>query len=94
MGYVLTEQERERHLARISTPEDWPMWPVCPIKRSGKNGGLETGFLVAWEGRLTTVFDGNIFELGKGTFDEVFGPLPQKQYDNHEAILDDGWVVD
>lgn len=59
----------------------WPTWPRLALKRMW-NGQLELAFLVAGEGPLLGL--GNIF----------MGATEVKQYQDFEAIYDDGWRVD
>lgn len=91
----MTDRERQRRM--MLSPMDWPRWPVLPLKRPeayNDPGREDLGLLVAWQGHLTTVYFANLGELGKGTFAEVFGKLPQRKYADVDAILDAGWKVD
>ena len=94
MSTRLSEREQERTLAMMSTPTDWPAWPVLPLKRSARFTPKDIGLLVAWQGHLTTVYHANIFLLGQGSFEEVFGPLDHTEYTDYASIIDDGWMVD
>jgi hypothetical protein len=96
-------ERRDMFLEMMGSSIDWPHWPILPMKRSLTPGQpvdpdrpetWTTGIMVAWYDNLTTIFYANMFMLPSGTFAEVFGPLPQKKYTDHEAILDDGWVID
>lgn len=70
----------------ISTPMIWNQWPFCPLKRfQGPN--REFGYIIAVEGQLLTVRNGNMFAAKPD--DPIWNT-----YTSVDAILDDGWEVD
>jgi len=81
----------------ILDPEFWPRWPLLPVKRYPKAGGMECGFLVAAENVRWTVFLESIYGLAKygQSLKEVAEKIPNKiEYADLDALLADGWIVD
>jgi hypothetical protein len=91
MGYP-----REKHLSMMRTPDKWPRWPVLPIKRyNPDHHGTECAVMFAVEGYLTTVFLGYLIEAKGPTIADAMACYPNRlKYDDYDAILDDGWIVD
>lgn len=96
-------ERRAKALLYMNDPGLWPHWPVLPMKRPSRYSTAQKsddpntwsfGMLVAWEGNRTTLFCGFIHAIPGGKFGDVFGTLPQKDYTDFEAILDDDWMVD
>lgn len=75
--------------------ENWPAWPVCPVKRyDGKDkSGFPTGGIV-WVCKPTVlvvdmfVISGCNYEGAKAKAEEVF------EYESFDAMVADGWMVD
>jgi len=73
----------------LKRPDDWPNWPLCPMKRHGKQTGpgdwpesavameTDTGFTLL----LTNLFD-------------IKADAPRLEYGSAEAVVADGWRVD
>lgn len=87
----------------ILNPVLWPRWPLLPLKRrNDKNPPFDCGLLIAVDpakGKLaTTVFCAYLFGLQNGkTIKELLIDNPNVErieYDNVDALLADGWVVD
>lgn len=81
----------QKDIEMMSSPEDWPIWPRLPLKRTDPRGadyGIQVGYLIAIEGQLTTVFLKTIFEKHDPETED------KKVYQDVWAIQDDGWVVD
>ena len=81
---------REKDIRMMSNPIDWPRWPRLPVKRSDPKfaGQVEVGIMMAMEGQLTTVWITTLFsEVDPET-------TPKIVYTDHDAVADDGWVVD
>lgn len=74
-------------LRYIKTPGLWVMWPFCPLKRFVGQTTRDFGYLVAQEGKLTTIYKGNVFMAKK---DDPVGWT----YESAEQLVADGWVVD
>lgn len=76
----------------ILNPDEWPVWPFLPVKR--KDSSLENknlGFLVdehKKDGKLT-VYHGMLFNTPM-----KLKELPKSTYDDVDALLADGWVID
>jgi len=83
---------REKHREMILDPFKWPHL-VLPIKRY-RDGGMETALVYAGMERLK---EDEPIQVKLNT--TMFGDLPgleseMKTYENVDALLDDGWVVD
>lgn len=79
-------------LTMIRNPLRWPCWPWLPLKR--RNNSLEDknlGILCA-DGKSLTVYHVYLFDLPKTK--EEFESVPKSEYATHEAMLQDGWIVD
>lgn len=88
--------------AMILAPQNWPRWPVLPVKRS-VSFDLECGFIMAEHKEVDkpmTIYLSSIFSLpGEGckTWGEVLARIPEekrRRYDTLDAMLADGWMVD
>ena len=87
----MSEEDRKM----MADPRTWPSWPMLPVKRA-KDHDLEPGFMVAIQGKLTTVFLVNPWAIwaGERKFKEVLKNGPKKEYKSLDELLADGWVVD
>lgn len=81
----MTEAEFIRH------PEEWPRWPVLPLKHLTRpmfqKGSI--GFLIEEETPPYKVYLGYIYLLGEFKPSE----LPQESFDTIEALLKE-WRID
>ena len=86
----LKEISREdEDIQMIENSNNWPGWPLLPVKRYGKDDFLECGFIYA-DG-FFTVYAGNIFAIKSG--DDIT-KLPQHEYVSATDVVLDGWMVD
>lgn len=85
------QHTREDHRNMILDPYKWPHMSL-PLKRF-RNGHMETALLWAGMNRLS---EDEPLQIKANT--TLFGNLPGGpdfiDYDNVDALLDDGWVVD
>lgn len=94
----MTETLNERQIEDrefIENSNQWPNWPVLPIKRYTKKFELpECGFImdVSGFGGKSLVYLCNLFKVtsGETKLDEV----PTLQYSDVKEMLLDGWMVD
>ncbi len=82
-------------LTMIGCPNNWPLWPVLPLKMRPRNDGSFPKCAVLYEplgpeafGQLWFYEDVNPF----GMPDPL--PAPTKIYESAQEVVDDGWVVD
>lgn len=75
----------------IQSPDDWPIWPVLPLKRRSEHNKRDLAESSAFvygdpppDGEPITIMLGVIY----------MEPLGQRTYPNVDALLDDGWTVD
>ncbi len=78
------------HLRMMQSEDDWPAWPLLPLKHEYRKdpdmpGMPATAFLASGCGAL--LFHGTIFFGCQGA-------TSREQFDSFEAILADGWIVD
>lgn len=85
--------------AFIRNPDDWPVWPYLPVKKSGRvELGIDNktiGILCCTDELVNkgqpTVYHVYLFDLPKkGALKDA----PKTDYPTVEAMLADGWVVD
>lgn len=71
----------------ISTPNNWPIWPVLPMKREveGKMWP-ETGFFLnpSLSDDVVFFYTGSIYDMKEATKTDL----------TPEQVLEQGWVVD
>ena len=67
-------------------PNEWPTWPVLPVKR---RGSMDVGLMLEGQGNKAApiVYLTNLFIRD-------FENCEQKKYEDLEGVVDDGWVVD
>jgi hypothetical protein len=74
-----------RDIEMMKTPDDWPAWPLLPLKRPNKAYGTSFAYMFA-EGK-PRIYRGSMWK-----------PDPTKdpcvEFDSFEAIAADGWMVD
>lgn len=81
---------RQRAIALIGSEDDWPLWPVLPMKRPKEDGGMPDTAVMYTGEHNTLYLDVNVFALAVGDL-----PNSRKQtFDSLDALLDAGWVVD
>lgn len=68
----------------MSTPAEWPAFPLLPVKRH-VGGELQVGTMIAHDG--ARVFLSNVHLPLTATAERI-------EYTSLDALLDDGWVVD
>ena len=69
----------------------WPAYPLLPLKRyPNKHSEAELGIL--WQGCGPTVYRCSMFHLPETP--EESAALPTIKYENFEALVNDGWVID
>lgn len=80
----------ERDIAMMKAPDNWPQWPILPLKRV-RGSDLEVGVLVngAFEGPHTeaTVYLSSMNRV-------ITVETPTIKYDSFEALVADGWMID
>ena len=86
-----------RHLAWMTSPTRWPLWPFLPVIRT--NGDtLDLGVLfdarhaLGLIGLSATVFQTNLFLIPRQL--ETLLALPKETFDTAEEVLAAGWRVD
>lgn len=91
----LQARHRQLDLERMKAHNDWPMWPVLPIKKRVKNSSPECAILFA-DGRPTVIKTGlyALDDLPGKSYAEKFAGLQKQEYPTFEALVADGWEVD
>jgi hypothetical protein len=76
--------------AAIRKEDNWPRWPVLPVKKSG---GYDIGIVIA--GELTRVWLVNMFDLEQGIYRaDLEARYKSITYESVEAMVADGWMGD
>jgi hypothetical protein len=94
----------------IEDPNEWPKWPVCPLKRNVVVNGFaqyQGGFLFAMQDKqrypnekiMPRVLLGNIYAIrevmeGAKSNAEFYTRYKTLDYESIDAMLADGWIVD
>jgi len=86
----MTEKKPD-HASMIRSPENWPRWPVLPVKRPAEFG-WQIGTIVANEKVYNR--QGPIKIFLASMFEDVTTDTPHREYANAEAAVKDGWIVD
>lgn len=88
-----TLSERQHDIGMMQDPNDWPAWPLLPLKRHTPDDPLDCGFIaelvmdVAIE---PVVYHGLIFEAAEVMRDES----RWLRYATWDELYDAGWRVD
>ena len=82
------------HLAMLKSPDEWPQWPILPVKK-WEGIGMRCGIVLAVEGYLSTIFLTNLFALTGNLKDLIDNAeIERIVYDSPEVLVADGWEVD
>ncbi len=90
------EKMRQDDLSMMKNPGKWSRYPILPIKRVNKSGGMpEFGLLLPIKNPVVYLVNmWDLGDLGIKTVADIMSKVKSISYDSFEAILDDGWVVD
>lgn len=82
--------QRDFQIKFMQMPDEWPRWPLLPLKRGPFSYEQEFGFMVEGEGLV--VFRGALYQL----FDKKLSieDFSREEFASFEAIYDAGWRVD
>lgn len=88
----------EEEIEYLSDPARWLAWPLAPVKRSKnyETNQSDCGIVVA-EDRVNgkfRVWIKNLWALEKGPLMPQLESCEAILYDNLEALVQDGWMVD
>lgn len=93
----MTQETKNRDdRAFIEDPDNWPQWPLLPMKRIDSNQRLECAFIVSGDSGVK-LYRGNIFAIYErpgNTLAEKLTDVPIYKYESVDALLADGWVID
>jgi hypothetical protein len=90
-GGRMGRNKKERALAFIDNPHDWPLYPILPMKRKIRGEeDPELGVLV-WP-EITTIVISSMFELPQTR--KELAKLPQEVFGSVDSMLWSGWEVD
>ena len=78
----------ETDRAMIQNPDDWPRWPILPMKRR-RHGGSEMGIILA--GHSTMIYHCNMFDPRLKT---DHASIKKTNYATVTDLLADGWMID
>ena len=93
---MLQELERfERDKKFATRPQDWPMWPLLPLKKiKGKFQDPDyVGFLTNVKGPPFTVYIGMMYQLKSGPLSEATKGIPTETFQSVEELMT-VWQVD
>lgn len=85
--------ERDKHIKMMESKDDWPIWPVLPLKR--RDEFTNVGCIVAIEEVKFVVFEGNIMTMPTNLMDMARDDdWPKYVYKSYAEMYDAGWRVD
>lgn len=90
----LTREQRD--LKMMQTPDEWPYWPLLPVKKYNQAQHTYDCALLFADGKPTVIhaplyrFD----EVPGHTYAEKFADLKKEEFPNFEALVAAGWRVD
>lgn len=86
------------HLGMIKSPDNWPCWPVLPLKRYTKvrpGAFPDLGIILSVEGvPANTVYEVDMFMCPDIKQLMTDPNIVKHEYSSPEEIVADGWVVD
>lgn len=86
-------ERRAEDVRMIRTPNNWPRWPLLPVKRASKQPGAMPECAILTEDAVGfRLYDANMFEIA--AHNKKLTDAPFKPYPTAEAVVDDGWTVD
>jgi len=102
------QKTARHHVEMINSPDEWPRWPVLPMKNGERyNTNKPThGVILAYHEHLieqVTVFHTNMFmiptkQVKNGTHSvidfEALKAMGYETYPDATAVVDAGWQVD
>ena len=84
-----TEVDVQLHIDFLKSPESWPHFPLCPVKRyEQEDKPPRTGVVLS--SQPNTVVGLNVFLVSR----EKFKTAERWEYDSVEAVVADGWLID
>lgn len=95
----LTEAEIAEEVRRIKTEENWPLWPILPVKNIHRNepGYEGEGLGIVTAGRSDVPFTIhliNLLQLKKGKLAPQLEGVPTLEFPRGEDAVREGWVGD
>lgn len=78
-------------LSFMQTSDNWPRYPILPIKRKNNDIGFWDCAILFADGR-PIVYHCNMFQLADKTL--TLESCKKNTYDSFEALVADGWIVD
>lgn len=102
----LTDEQIAHEVAQIENQDDWPLWPVLPMKLLGKHGSAAwlaaQGDPEPWNGGLalmfahstTTIYAMTLFSLHAGALAPQLEGVERLEFESTEALVRAGWVGD
>ncbi len=77
--------------AFLLSPDDWPRWPILPMKKKGEFWKEERGHGFVFAGHPDTIYFKNIWDIKA---EDKVADYPKQVYADVDALLADGWIVD
>lgn len=77
-------------VAYLKNGNQWPRWPVCPVKKYDTQNKLVIGIVADLPDNVC-VRELNIFE---GWTPEEYESAVKHSYNSYEALVADGWEID
>jgi hypothetical protein len=79
------------HIKFMQSPDEWPAWPVLPVKKAVAMHNPILGVMIEREGGVQpTVYLVNMYQLAN----KPLNTIPSETYTDFEGVYDAGWRVD
>lgn len=75
-------------LQMMQNQDDWPRWPILPVKRRVKNSSPECAVMVAGEGPVVRKI--GLYDLTQESIEKA----PKETFPTFQALVAAGWIVD
>lgn len=89
---MLDPKKVAAEVTAIRDQDNWPMWPVLPVKTVASAKTREYGIILA--GDMTTVWFVNIYELKAGAIAPQLEGRHSITFDSVEEMVTAGWIGD
>lgn len=88
-------RKKNDDLGMIKAREDWPQWPLLPLKRWNKESSLEVAVLYARPIQISPVVPGRtLLRLFEGQNIWSFDPKSHGEDVTPDEVVRRGWIVD
>ena len=97
---MIDDKIKAKNVAFLKSPDEWPMWPFCPIKKADHSFTQSTLMYADKNGMSDPAvppipgllhIDCNVFLITREKIEEA---LNEERWLTPEEVLEAGWIVD